>query len=644
MKPLTSTLLQQPPQIIKLHKTYQLPGYLPGFRQTSVISELVIHQNSINPQALDKLDHALSDVLPAYIQTSAANNINDHLLIQCLIKSTCAILDNAGIPRFSKLQVLARHQTSTSSWFFLLALPSLGQDHSAIHAVLSWIIQVINLILHDLPTKTAITSLADLNMLVRRYSPQGFNTANFLRAADEANIPWQQVTRNTYQFGWGAKSRWLDSSFTDATPNISTRLARDKVASAAVLRRAGIPVPDHSLSNDADHAVMIAKELGYPVVIKPADKDGGLGVSAGLKDENAVRKAFIMARAHSPSVLVEKHFEGNDYRLQVHQGKVFWAVHRIPGGITGDGTKDITQLLRELNEDPLRGEEGGNLLKRIAMDDEALDLLTEQGLTLTSVPKAGQFVRLRRAANVAVGGVPVPVLEDAHPDNLVLAIRAARALRLDLAGIDLLIPDIRHSWLETGAVICEVNAQPQLSPNLPALLLKQLVDGNGRIPLVMILGDVLRTAWFINCYGTLKKERVNLGAVLQRSIELSGQHVASAHSTLQGVQSLLADPLTQAVLAVCNDAEMLSTGAPVDCLDVLVLAAPLHEKAKDDLAWRQWEALARMLAPLSKKVWVLRNPPDDANARKCFADMNAQPMDTQQISEGLQTILGSANL
>ena len=43
------------------------------------------------------------------------------------------------------------------------------------------------------------------------------------------------------------------------------------------------------------------------------------------------------------------------------------------------------------------------------------------------MPAAGRFVPLRRIANVAVGGVSNPMrIEDVHPDNLALAVRAVR--------------------------------------------------------------------------------------------------------------------------------------------------------------------------------------------------------------------------
>jgi len=50
-----------------------------------------------------------------------------------------------------------------------------------------------------------------------------------------------------------------------------------------------------------------------------------------------------------------------------------------------------------------------------------------------------------------------------HPDNRAMAAAAVAAFDLDIAGIDLRMPDISRSWREVGAGICEVNPQPNLA-------------------------------------------------------------------------------------------------------------------------------------------------------------------------------------
>jgi cyanophycin synthetase len=295
-------------------------------------------------------------------------------------------------------------------------------------------------------------------------------------------------------------------------------------------------------------------------------------------------------------VLVEKHVEGDDYRVHVYKDEAFWVSHRVPGSVTGDGAHTVAQLLEQLNADPRRGERGSKApLKRIHLDEEATDLLIEQGLTPESVPPEGLFVRLRRAANVASGGVPTPVLHEAHPDNLALAVRATRVMGLDLAGVDLLMPDIKRSWLETGAAICEINSQPQYNPGVHAVILQRLVQGNGRIPVVIVLGDADGSCAQIadglasfGCPGSATSTEVRVGGTVVRK---------GPGSAYEAGIALLGDPLVDVAVIGISDMTVVGTGMPVDSFDVLVLASPM--KAADGAAdWQRWRSFASVLASM----------------------------------------------
>src|SRR5690606_102927 len=131
--------------------------------------------------------------------------------------------------------------------------------------------------------------------------------------------------------------------------------------------------------------------------------------------------------------------------LTVMQGRVIKVVKRLAGGVTGNGIDDIRALVEQASADPLRSRVASRTGRApLALDDEARGLLARAGLTETHVPRAGAYIRLRRRDNVNAGGTNelVPV-DEVHLDNLIAATGAARHLRLDLAGVDLIVPDIR---------------------------------------------------------------------------------------------------------------------------------------------------------------------------------------------------------
>ncbi len=576
------------------------PGYLPGFSQSVLLAELGVTDAALAEDRLAALDEALRPLLaaPATALPLRTADAEQHV-VERIAQVVTALLRDAELPLFDAPAVVARHAAHGR---FTIAVPIIDRAQRAAERALGWVVRWVNADAADAAAAGVLrTELPALREQVQRAAPRGMNTAFFLQAAHEVGMPWRRVVGNMFQFGWGARSRWFDSAFTEQTSNISTRLARDKSATLTVLRQAGLPVPAHGRVEDADAAERLAQRLGFPVVVKPADLDGGRGVAAGLATPQAVRAAFERARALSANVLVEKHIAGNDYRLHVFQGQVIFALHRVPGGVTGDGVATVDTLLARLNAEPLRGEADSRaLLKRIALDEEALELLREQELTPDGVPAAGAFVRLRRTANVASGGMPVPILEEAHPDNLALAVRAARILRLDLAGIDLLMPDIRRSWLQSGAAICEVNAQPQLWSTLPAQILRALVPGDGRIPVVLAFGDDSQQSWLDALAERLAQRGMRVGLATPEAVSIGGRVVGRLHTDAYGrAMALLADPeVDVALLRVANDS-LLATGLPVDRFDVLVLAGPPEDHAGAQ-AWRQARAFARAVRKMCR--------------------------------------------
>lgn len=477
-----------------------------------------------------------------------------------------------GLPVYESGRLLAATATQARC-----VLPTLESSRRALAAVVHRTFEVLN-------TNKEETCIESLPGLLRQdlqrlglAAVRGSNVPRFVRAAFDLGMPLTFLPGEVVQYGVGSRARWMDSSFTDVTPAVSAKLARNKFLASALLRQSGIPVPSHQRVVDVSEALRAAAELGYPVVVKPADLDGGVGVEAGLCSEEEVRQAFEAATQHSSHILVEKHVEGRDYRLTVFQGEVIWAIERVPAGVTGDGRHTVAQLVGMVNADPRRGSGQHAPLKRIELDEAAMALMDRGGLTADTVPAAGQFVRLRRAANVASGGTPVAVFDRIHPDNARLAVRAAEALRLDLAGIDMLIPDIAVSWRESGAAICEVNGQPNLgqttAAHLYAPMLQQLVPGTGRIPVVVVLGASDLPLWLEPLLSMLTEQGLNVGCMHGDLVTVRGEVVhRGALTVLDGGRMLRLHRQVDAMVLMINDDTVLRTGLPVEQFDAMILA------------------------------------------------------------------------
>lgn len=96
----------------------------------------------------------------------------------------------------------------------------------------------------------------------------------------------------------------------------AVRACRDKRLSREVMNRAGLPQPRSIPVGSETEAQEVAAELGYPVVVKPRNLGGSLGV-VRADGPDAVRRAFAITAASrlpgvsTPSdVLVEQYLQG----------------------------------------------------------------------------------------------------------------------------------------------------------------------------------------------------------------------------------------------------------------------------------------------------------------------------------------------
>ena len=289
----------------------------------------------------------------------------------------------------------------------------------------------------------------------------GPSTAALVRAAEARDVPWLRL--NDYsliQLGYGIHGRRIQATITSETRAIAVELASDKEETNRILGDLGLPVPRQALVYSPGEAVRAARRIGYPVVVKPLNANHGRGVSIDLQGGSEVEAAFAQAREHGRSVVVERFIQGLDHRLLVVGGELVAAAKRVPGHVQGDGRHSIAELIEIVNQDPRRGIGHEKVLTRLELDYQAERLLAQKGYTAESVPPPDEIVFLRSTGNLSTGGTSVDVTDTVHPDNRDMAIRAARAIGLDVAGIDFLTTDITLPWSETGGAICEVNAAP----------------------------------------------------------------------------------------------------------------------------------------------------------------------------------------
>lgn len=464
----------------------------------------------------------------------------------------------------------------------LLALPY--SSLKALELSFNFIIQAINYLLEVSEDKKTFiqryeilkTNYCDLKNKLMPFALDGINAIRLLSAAYKNNIEFKHLVGTTYSYGLGKNSCWMDSTFTNKTSCLGVVISKDKTFTNKVLKDAGFPVPKQFTVNSQNEVFKLLKsELNYPIVIKPTNQDGGLGVFAGLKDKENIKKAFNEASRYSKSIIVEENIDGLDYRMTVFKGKLIKTILRMPGGVIGDGKHNILELIELAQKHPqIKRRSKEKKEKILSLDEEAISLLKECNLDENKVLEKDRFVQLRRKSNAYTGGLTTLIEhKDIHPDNIDLVERIAKTLDLDIVGIDLLIPDISSSWISSKAAICEVNAQPQVgnsdTPEIYEDILKQLVTNNGEIEILYYISDSKDD---IKGIDKLFKSKDSIGISSRLGNFLGQRQLALPNNDFYShSSSIIHDKSIDKALVCASMKDLVQTGFPHNSCDLVII-------------------------------------------------------------------------
>ncbi|MFA7666229.1 MAG: hypothetical protein WCY32_08925 [Burkholderiaceae bacterium] len=583
-------------------------GYVAGHRQAVQTVDFALAL----PQRVDlrHLDAWLSQALgitpssdPPRVFASAGFSPALAAVAWRVLRVAQELLSYARVPVFEPGTLLARGQADTDGRIPVRALvPALDYYPRQAHlTACAWAADTLRGMLSTPLSAEAIArvqTLATEQLLdpVRARVPAGDSIIPILSAAFKRDIPFRHLGGGVFQLGQGSRARRVSRGAVDDDQALAMRIAGNKVLTVNLLGAAGFPVPEQRVSPTEDAAVANAQALGFPAVIKPADRERGEGVSVDIRTPEQAREGWQAAAALSQLILVEQQIPGTCHRLSVIRGKVIHVTRRLPKSVRGDGRHSVAELIALAN----REEAAKPPWQRLKpFPDDALALATMQaaGFERGQVPAAGVWVPLRPKQTSDWGGVVEHLTAETHPDNLELAERATASLGLANAGVDLISVDIRRPWHENGAAINEINYSPQLSPSADNLSLTERIldryfDGDGRIPVEVVYGGEPSAA-----QAALRRQQAlcetGLSCFLvtgEGSFAPDGKPVqTTAGSRLAMASALLLRPEVGA-LVVALDASDLQPTLPFDRITVLHSATP-------GPAPSALESLAQAIAP-----------------------------------------------
>ena len=295
----------------------------------------------------------------------------------------------------------------------------------------------------------------------------GPSTSAIVEEAKKRNIPVTRIGHESLiRLGYGKNSRLIEATLTDATSCISADISSNKQLTKAILYDNQIPVPYGKVVYSEISALMAANQIGAPVVIKPFDGNQGKGVHLNLYNKKQIHAAFAEASKYSKGVVVEEFITGRDYRVLVVGDRVCAVAERLPAMVHGDGVHSVRELVDIVNAAPERGEDHEKALTKIKLDDDARKVLKKNGFDPEYIPEQDEIIVLRENGNISTGGTAIDCTDRIHPENCDIAVRAAKAIGLDVAGIDIVTNDIGESILENDGAIVEVNTAPGIRMHL----------------------------------------------------------------------------------------------------------------------------------------------------------------------------------
>ncbi|NJM31362.1 MAG: cyanophycin synthetase [Rhizobiales bacterium] len=245
--------------------------------------------------------------------------------------------------------------------------------------------------------------------------------------------------------------------------HLTLQIFGNKLLTYKLLEEQGCTLPRHmpftrAALRDAGHFMEQTKGLA---VVKPVSgTGGGAGVSTGIANYGALKRAAWQAAKFDTNLMIEQQIEGDSYRLLYLDGAMIDAVKRVPPKLKGDGVKSIAELVKAENRRRIE-QRPYSALSPLKLDADAMNFLKAAGRTPKSRPMKGETITVKRAANENTSAENHRVY-NVHGATADLGTKLARNLGIKLMGLDIIAKDISSPLTRDNGVIGEVNTTPGL--------------------------------------------------------------------------------------------------------------------------------------------------------------------------------------
>ena len=247
-----------------------------------------------------------------------------------------------------------------------------------------------------------------------------------------------------------------------------SRNCNDKIKTALHLRKENIPMPkeyiwNRSLSNSKN--LYKINQLKYPLVVKPNKGTQGYGVTTNIKNQTelikVINKLLNKTKNTDKQIIVEEHYNGDNYRVMVLNNEVIGIVRRDNPYVIGDGKSSLQKLISQHKQ------------SKHNIHEYDVPYIKKQGYDLNSIIPNNKKIIVSKVQNYH-NGAPIHniSIDNVHPDNINMFKKTAEVLDVNLTGIDYMTNNLMTPYYEDGVII-EANERPDIAIHCDSVNAKQ---------------------------------------------------------------------------------------------------------------------------------------------------------------------------
>lgn len=106
---------------------------------------------------------------------------------------------------------------------------------------------------------------------------------------------------------------------------LASAIGMHKLRTKQIWQSVTLPTPPYTYAHSAEELPRLAKEIGFPMAIKPSHEGSSIGISK-VRDENELQKAWELASRYDNEVLAEHWVEGDEYTVSILGGEALPAI------------------------------------------------------------------------------------------------------------------------------------------------------------------------------------------------------------------------------------------------------------------------------------------------------------------------------